>query len=69
MITWLKKVLKIQSAQPQTDQRSGMDRRNDVDPRNPQLQSWMRRFWTTFFQDNPDKERRRNADRRSTEVR
>ena len=46
------------------NQRSGQDRRETVDPNNPELQSWIRRFWNRYYKDNPDKNRRLNADRR-----
>jgi hypothetical protein len=44
--------------------RSGNDRRGVIDPRNPELQSWIRRFWNRYYKDNPEKNRRSNPDRR-----
>jgi hypothetical protein len=46
--------------------RSGLDRRGTVDPRNPELQSWIRRFWNRYYKDNPEKNRRTNSDRRKS---
>lgn len=56
--------------QPRPDsngQRSGMDRRETVDQRNPELQSWIRRFWNRYYKDNPEKNRRMNPDRRQSD--
>ena len=50
-----------------TGRRSGIDRRDAVDSRNPELQSWIRRFWNRYYKDNPEKNRRTNPDRRKTE--
>ena len=47
-----------------TNQRSGEDRRNSVDPRKPELQGTIRSFWSRYYKDNPDKNRRKNPDRR-----
>ncbi len=63
MFNWLKKIFQTET-QPHTEQRSGEDRRSLVDSRNPGLQNWIREFWNVYFQDNPDKNRRRIADRR-----
>ncbi|MCI0413686.1 hypothetical protein L0222_12910 [bacterium] len=67
MFVWLKKIFKTEGTPPLTEQRSGADRRNSLDERNPKLQSWMRQFWAKYFQDNPDKERRRISDRRTSD--
>jgi hypothetical protein len=47
-----------------TPERTGTDRRIDIDRRNPTLQERIREFWHRYFQDNPEKERRRGNDRR-----
>jgi hypothetical protein len=59
----------MDSEEGTTDQRSGTDRRRSVDPRNPELQSWMRKFWSRFYKDNPDKDRRGGTNRRQSEKR
>jgi hypothetical protein len=58
----------MQSTEINQAQRSGADRRHFVDSRNPELQIWMREFWSKFYRDNPEKERRVNPDRRRQPV-
>jgi hypothetical protein len=49
-----------------TSRRSGVDRRDAVDQRNPGLQGWIRKFWNRYYKDNPEKNRRVKPERRKT---